>query len=179
MTQSIVPTGRARVLGDDEIIVSKTDLRGHLTYVNDLFVDISGYEEADLLGKPHNVIRHPAMPRSVFGLLWETLQSGEELFAYVVNLCANGDHYWVFAHVTPTRDRSGSVTGYHSNRRSVSPRAVERVQRLYDRLLLAERRESGGRAATAAGTAELHAALGESGTTYDRWVWSLLEGQAA
>ncbi len=67
-----------------------------------MFLTIAGYTEREVLGQPHSMIRHPDMPRGVFALLWETIASGSEIFAYVVNLAKNGDHYWVFAHVTPT-----------------------------------------------------------------------------
>jgi len=169
----VLPTGRHRQLGAEDVIVSKTDLRGHLTYVNDTFVDISGYAEQDLLGKAHNVIRHPDMPRAVFALLWETLQRGEEIFAYVVNLCADGDHYWVLAHVTPTVDAGGRTVGYHSNRRAPAPEAVAQAEAVYRRVLAVEAAQPSARVATAAGTAELQRILAEAGTTYDAWVWSL------
>lgn len=74
----------------DSLIVSKTNLKGHLTYMNDVFLDVAGYREQELVGKPHNVIRHPDMPRCVFKLLWDQLQQGKEVFAYVVNLTKAG-----------------------------------------------------------------------------------------
>ena len=95
-------TGVERTFGEDEIIVSKTDLTGRITYANDVFLRISGYAEAEVLGQPHSIIRHPGTPRAVFSLLWRTIESGREIFAYVVNRAKNGDHYWVLAHVTPT-----------------------------------------------------------------------------
>ena len=96
------PTGREISFGEDEIIVSKTDTRGVITYSNTVFQRVSGYTEEELQGKPHSIIRHPDMPRCVFRLLWDTVQSGHELFAYVLNLAKNGDGYWVFAHITPS-----------------------------------------------------------------------------
>jgi PAS domain S-box-containing protein len=81
---------------EDEIIVSKTDLKGLITYANKTFLDISGFTEEELLGQPHNIIRHPDMPQCVFKLLWKTVAKGDEIFAYVKNMCKNGDHYWVF-----------------------------------------------------------------------------------
>lgn len=173
------PTGHARVLGAEDVIVSKTDVRGHLTYVNHTFLEICGYPETELLGRPHNVIRHPDMPRAVFELLWRELQAGREIFAYVVNLAANGDHYWVLAHVTPTFDRTGAIVGFHSNRRAPSPQAVARAEAAYAALCAVERRQPTARAATAAGTAELTGLLAGLGTTYDAWVWSLTGGPVA
>lgn len=168
-----MPTGVEKTFRPDQIIVSKTDPQGRLTYVNRLFVDISGYPEEDLLGRPHNVIRHPDMPRSVFRLLWERIASGEEIFAYVVNLSADGGHYWVLAHVTPTRDGAGTIVGYHSNRRTPSAVALGPVRALYADLLAAERAAGGTTEAVAAGDALLRARLAEAGLTYDEWVWGL------
>lgn len=170
---TIEPTGRPRPFGDDEIIVSKTDLRGHLTYVNDVFVRVSGFEEADLLGRPHNVIRHPAMPRAVFWLLWSEIQAGREIFAHVLNLAANGDHYWVFAHVTPTVGASGNTVGYHSNRRTASPRAIDAATALYAELVAAEARGNGPVDALERSKALLVERLESRGLDHQRWVWSL------
>ena len=73
MTKSPYVTGKEAFFGDDEIIVSKTDLKGHITYANDVFLKIAGYTEAEVLGRPHNLIRHPDMPRCVYKLLWDTI----------------------------------------------------------------------------------------------------------
>ena len=87
-------TGHEVFFDDDEIIVSKTDLTGKITYANDMFLRIAGYKEVEVLGQPHSLIRHPDMPRSIFKLLWDTISAGGEIFAYVMNRCKNGDHYW-------------------------------------------------------------------------------------
>ncbi|MDH3236791.1 MAG: PAS domain-containing protein, partial [Alphaproteobacteria bacterium] len=119
------PTGREVFFDRDDLIVSKTNLKGHITYANDIFCDIAGYTEADVIGQPHNMIRHPDMPRCVFKLLWDTIQAGAEIFAYVVNMAKNGDHYWVLAHVTPSYDANGSIIGYHSTRRVPNPQTIQ------------------------------------------------------
>jgi len=136
-------TGVERFFDDDEIIVSKTDLKGHVTYANRVFLRMAGYTEQEILGQPHSIIRHPEMPRCIFKLLWDTLGSGKEIFAYVINRSANGDHYWVLAHVTPSYDDSGNVTGYHSSRRTVD-RAVldDTIIPLYKSLLDEENRHT-------------------------------------
>lgn len=85
--------GHERTLGRDEIIVSKTDTRGRLTYVNRTFMSIADYSEAELLGKPHNVIRHPDMPRTIFKLLWDRIAAGQEIFAWVKNRTKDGGFY--------------------------------------------------------------------------------------
>ncbi|CAL1125542.1 unnamed protein product [Cladocopium goreaui] len=132
---TITPTGHERTFHEDEIIVSKTDLKGIITYANLVFQRVSGFTEQELLGKPHNIIRHPDMPRCVFKLLWDTIAQGNEIFAYVVNLSKNGDHYWVFAHVTPSFDNQGNITGYHSSRRVPEKAAVDQVVPIYKMLL--------------------------------------------
>ncbi len=135
-----IPTGKERTFGEEEIIVSKTDTQGRITYVNDVFLRVAGYTESEVLGQPHSIIRHPDMPRCVFKLLWDTLEAGREIFAYVVNLSKEGDHYWVLAHVTPTFGKSGEIVGYHSNRRSPDRSALETIVPLYRALLAEEAR---------------------------------------
>jgi len=151
MSHSITPTNQEIFFEPDEIIVSKTDPKGRLTYVNDVFMRISGYDERELLGKPHNIIRHPDMPRAVFKLLWDTLISGQEIFAYVKNMSKNGDHYWVFAHVTPSFDANGMVIGCHSNRRVPTRKAIEAIAPVYAELLAIEAKHRNGKDSLAAG----------------------------
>ncbi len=132
-------TGKERFFKD--IIVSKTDLQGKLTYANRTFLEIAGFpDEKSCLGQPHNLIRHPDMPRSVFYLLWQTLQNDEEIFAYVINRALNGDHYWVLAHVTPSHDMNNNIVGYHSNRRIPNKQTLnENIIPLYKDLLRIEK----------------------------------------
>lgn len=136
MTKECQLTGEECFFEDDEIIVSKTNLKGHITYANRVFQRVAGYDEKELLGKPHSIIRHPDMPRCIFKLLWDTLEAGKEIFAYVLNRAKNGDHYWVLAHVTPSFDGSGNILGYHSSRR-VPERAIvdDKIIPLYKTLL--------------------------------------------
>ena len=115
---SVSLTGVERTFGTDEIIVSKTDTKGRIIYANEVFLRLAGFSEREIIGQPHSIIRHPAMPRCVFKLLWDTISSGKECFAYVLNRSKNGDHYWVLAHVTPTFDSKGTIVSYHSNRRN-------------------------------------------------------------
>jgi PAS domain S-box-containing protein len=172
---SVAPSGREVSFGEDEIIVSKTDLKGHITYANDVFQRVSGYREPELIGQPHNLIRHPDMPMSVFGLLWSTLAKGEEIFAYVLNQARNGDGYWVFAHVTPSRDASGRIVGYHSNRRVPYPDALPKVKALYAALRAEELRHPVARDGMAAATAMVVRTLAEAGVDYSQFVFGLSE----
>ena len=175
----IRPSGVERSFGQDELIVTKTDVQGRLTYCNDVFLRVSAYPEHEMLGQPHSMIRHPDMPRAVFKLLWDTLLDGREIFAYVVNLAGDGAHYWVLAHVTPSADASGKVVGYHSNRRVPSRRALEAIRPLYRQLLAEEARHSRPADAVAASTALLEATLASAGQSYDEFLWSLAGARVA
>ncbi|GAA3339972.1 PAS domain-containing protein [Amorphoplanes nipponensis] len=166
------------MLGDDELIVTKTDPRGVLTYTNDVFLRMSALREDEALGRPHNIIRHPDMPRAVFKLLWETLEQRQEVFAYVVNLATDGAHYWVLAHVTPSLDSHGRLVGYHSNRRRPDPAPVAAIAAIYAELRAEERRHDNSPAGLDASWARLRAVLAERGQTYDEFFWALTNGPA-
>jgi PAS domain S-box-containing protein len=167
------PTGHERTFSEDEIIVSKTDLTGRITYANEVFIHVCGYSETELLGAPHSIIRHPDMPRCVFKLAWDRIQAGAEIFAYVMNMAKNGDHYWVFAHLTPTFNTDGRIIGYHSNRRVPDERGKGVARSLYAGLLAEERRHPSKERAIQASTAILVAALAEKKASYDELVWSI------
>lgn len=169
----IVPSGREIHFGDEEIIVSKTDLKGHITYANDVFMKVSGYSEAELLGKPHNLIRHPEMPACVFQLLWDTIKHRQEIFAYVINMAKDGGHYWVFAHVTPSYDMSGRHIGYHSNRRVPYPDALPAVKSLYAQLCAVEGGYTSKKQAIQASTQVLLDLLAQQGKSYGEFVFGL------
>lgn len=166
----VTPTGQESPLGDDEIIVTKTDLKGKLTYANSVFLRVSSLGVKDAIGQPHNLIRHPEMPRCVFKLLWERLEAGEEIFAYVVNLALNGDHYWVVAHVTPSFDGAGNVVGYHSMRRKPSKAQVEKIVPLYKELMAEEKRHQSPKEGMAKSYEKLMDTLKGRGMSYDQFV---------
>jgi len=170
---SITPTGIERPWHTDEIIVSKTDLKGIITYANDVFLRVSMYSEQEMTGKPHNIIRHPDMPRVIFRLLWDTLKNGKEIFAYVNNMARNGDNYWVFAHVTPSRNNKGEITGYHSTRRKPDTTQIEKIKAVYDLLLSEERKHSHPQEGIDAASAALEKFLETKGMTYEQFVFSL------
>ncbi len=174
MKQDASLTGRALKMAADEIIVTKTDLDGRIKYGNRTFYKFAGYSEADCIGTQHNIIRHPDMPRSVFKLFWDTLKSGEEIFAYVNNRSKNGDHYWVLAHVSPSRNTSGEVVGYHSNRRAPNERVLSDViEPLYDKLLQAERSVASPKEGLAAGAKAIDDLLSENKATFNQFIFSL------
>ena len=124
--QGLHITGHERFFDPTEPIVSKTDTKGRITYANAVFRHIADYSEEELLGAPHSILRHPDMPRCVFKLLWDTISTGNEIFAYVINRAKNGDHYWVFAHVTPSFDKTGKIISYHSSRRVPRRDAIDK-----------------------------------------------------
>ncbi len=121
-----------------ELIISKTDLQGKITYANRTFMRVSNYSELDLLGQNHNLIRHPSMPRGVFYGLWSTLKAGNEFFGFIKNYTSDQNYYWVFANVTPDVV-NGNVTGYYSVRRSPAKQAISSVEQLYRQMLEKER----------------------------------------
>jgi PAS domain S-box-containing protein len=172
--RDIQPTGEERTFSPDELIVSKTDPRGVITYANDVFLRVSRYSRSEVVGKPHNIIRHPEMPKAVYKLLWDTLARKREIFAYINNLAADGAHYWVLAHVTPSYGYDGSVIGYHSNRRSPSPAAVEQMAPLYEELLAEERRHANGREAVEASSALFERLVAERAESYERFIWTVI-----
>lgn len=177
MVKKISPTGIERFFDDDDIIVSKTDLKGHLTYTNKIFLDISGYTEKEVIGKPHSVIRHPDMPRTIFKTLWDTVLGGQEVFAYVNNCAKNGDHYWVYAHVTPSYDSKGNVVGFHSNRRVPDRRILdEHIIPLYGQLKTAEDNPSNRKDGLSAGTSMLQNVLHDAGVAYDEFMATIGQG---
>ena len=139
---NITPKNNEIVIEDSRIIVSKTDLKGQITYMNTYFIEISRYQELELLGKPHNIIRHPDMPKAIFKLLWDTIQKGEEINAYVKNLAKDGSYYWVLANVTPSFDANKNIIGYFSVRRKPTSQALEYIKKLYAKMLSIEKRSS-------------------------------------
>ncbi|GLQ05096.1 PAS domain-containing protein [Sneathiella chinensis] len=167
-------TGVERTFDPNELIVSKTDLTGKIVYGNRLFFQLAGYTEQECLGKQHNVVRHPDMPRAVFDLLWETIKAGREIFAYVVNRSSNGDHYWVFAHITPSLSSDGAINGYHSNRRTVNRSVLEQhIIPLYRKLREIEASADSPKAGLANSRKFLTDLLAEKGQSFNQFMFSL------
>ena len=159
-----------RDMKDNDFIVSKTDLKGQITYVNKIFMEMSEYSEEELLGQPHSIIRHKDMPKAVFQLLWDMVQNKEEIFAFVCNQTKNGNDYWVYANITPSIDQNGKIIGYYSVRRKPNPKAIEILKPLYASMLSAER--SGG---VSAGMKLLTDILSEKGVSYNEFIIAIQE----
>lgn len=167
-----VPKGNERSFDRNEFIVSKTDIKGAITYVNHVFISVSGYTEIELIGQPHNCIRHPDMPRCIFKLAWERIGKGHEIFAYVKNLCKNGDYYWVLAHMVPSYDLDGNHVGYHSSRRAPDKKNINAIEPIYQKLLDIEQESSDRKKGLEDSYAYLKNFLKEQNLTYDQFIFS-------
>lgn len=124
---------REREYPEDQRLISVTDSRGVITYCNDAFIAISGFDRDELLGSPHNIVRHPDMPEAVFVHMWSYLKAGKAWMGIVKNRCKRGDFYWVNAYVTPIFD-SGRIVGYESVRVKPDEAQVRRASQLYARI---------------------------------------------
>ncbi len=174
MVKKVYVSGVEKFFDENDILVSKTDLKGRLTYVNKTFLEVSGYSEKECVGQPHSLIRHPDMPRCAFKILWDTIQSGKEVFVYVNNRAKDGRNYWVFAHVTPSFGADGSIIGYHSNRRQPDRDVLENdIIPLYQKLLAEEARHRNAKEGLAASEAILKQTLEASGLAYDEFIATL------
>lgn len=133
MRQNLPINQRERTFPDHERLISTTDLHSKITYCNDAFAEISGFTREELLGQPHNMVRHPDMPPAVFGHMWDTLKQGKPWMGVVKNRSKNGDFYWVSAYVTPIYE-NGQMSGYESVRSVPSEAQKRRADALYARL---------------------------------------------
>jgi aerotaxis receptor len=133
MRKNLPVTGRRISLPENANILSTTDPDSRITYVNPDFIATSGFTESELLGQPHNLIRHPDMPEAAFKHMWATLKSGKSWMGLVKNRCKNGDHYWVSAYVTPITQQ-GKTREYQSVRTAPEPAQVQAAEAGYARL---------------------------------------------
>jgi PAS domain S-box-containing protein len=172
MKYKVQPSSLEKVMRESDFIVSKTDLKGRIIYGNRIFIEFSGFSESELLGAPHNLIRHPDMPRGVFKFLWDTLEQKKECFAYVKNMAKDGSFYWVFANVTPDFDSNGQVNGYLSVRRAPKRSAVDVLAGVY-KMMLVEEERAGARDACDASLALLTKILADKGLSYEELILAL------
>jgi len=172
MKNRITPRDEERCLAENDFVVSRTDLKGRITYCNRIFMGLAGYREQELLGVQHNILRHPDMPRGAFKLVWDTLKEGKEVFAYVKNLASDGAYYWVFANITADRDEAGTITGYYSVRRSPRRAAIEVIEPVYRQMLEIEKQHH-ARDQMDHSLAFLSDLLKEKDTTYEKLVLAI------
>ena len=138
--QRPTPIDKEIELDPKRYLVSETDEKGVITYVNDYFMEVSGYSKEELIGQPHNILRHPDMPKVIFKLLWETIQSGENINAVVKNLAKDGRYYWIFTEFEIRKNTdTGEIIGYHASRKAVSKHIVEIISEIYGKLLEMEK----------------------------------------
>ena len=116
------------------VIVSETDTKGIITYANRKFCEISGYTQEELIGQPHNIIRHPDMPKEAFSKLWSTIQSGQIWHGLVKNLRKDGQFYWVETEILPAKNENNEITGYVAARRSSSRKNIEETAIMYRKM---------------------------------------------
>ena len=119
-------------------VVSKTDVRGIITYTNSIFRALSGYEKGEMVGKPHNIIRHPDMPKIVFKEMWDTILRGNSWSGIVKNLRKDGRYYWVEAFITPIFNETGMIIGFSSARKEVNENLKKFYEEKYKEMRLKE-----------------------------------------
>jgi PAS domain S-box-containing protein len=125
-------------LKNNVYIESDTDLTGKITYVNDYFAEISGYTKEELVGKPHSIVRHPDMPKILFKVLWQRLQSGQNLIAAIKNLAKDGRYYWVFTDFEPI-EKDKATIGYKASRKKISKHVTDVLDPIYKKLVEVEK----------------------------------------
>ncbi len=174
MKRKITPTDKERVMRENDFIVSKTDLKGIITYTNRIFMEFANYTEEELLGKNHNVIRHPDMPSVIFKVLWGEIQAGREINAYVKNLSSDGAYYWVYANITPVTNGKNEIVGYSAVRRAPDREKLHKVIiPLYEKLLAEERKHSKKSDGIAASYKLLTQILEEQGKSYEEFILTI------
>ena len=165
-----IPTQKEIKLNPKRYIVSKTDAKGIIEYGNDYFTEVCGYSESELIGKPHNIVRHPDMPRIVFKMMWDRINQRQNIMAVVKNMAKNGDHYWVITEFEPKVDPITNEIISHTAFRKAAPRkAIETMEPIYAKLLEIEK--EGGMEAS---EKYLRGFLEDNNTTYDDFIDNLV-----
>ncbi|ECL0285437.1 PAS domain-containing protein [Campylobacter coli] len=157
-------------LQEDSLITSKTDLKGRIVYANDDFLKYAGYTMGEVLNKPHNIVRHEDMPRTVFKCLWDYIQKGDEIFAFVKNKAKDGNFYWVFANVSASFDANGNIINYYSVRRAPNRKSISIIEEVY-KILLEKEKKSG----INAGVSALMDIVSSYKMTYNELIFNLQE----
>ncbi len=165
------PKNEEIVISPKKTIVSRTDAKGIIKFANDYFMDIAGYNEKELYGQPHNVIRHPDMPKIIFKLLWDELKKGNDMRAIIKNLAKDGRYYWVITNFHTLRDDDGNIIGYYARRKAVPQHVKEEIEKLYK--TLRELEEHGGMEAS---EKYLNEWLSKHNTTFQDYVENLFGG---
>ena len=152
-----------------KFIVSKTDIKGKITFINKNFCEASGYSEDELIGAPHNILRHPDMPSAIFYLVWKNLLSGRAISGVVKNLTKDGRYYWVIADFEPKFDTNGNIISLTAFRRIAPSSVVDIVEELYATMLTIEKKHGMDKSLS-----YLEGYLEEHGVTYDTFITDLV-----
>ncbi|CAA6810989.1 MAG: SIGNAL-TRANSDUCTION SENSOR PROTEIN-PAS/PAC domain [uncultured Sulfurovum sp.] len=165
------------IVRDEEIsfskrkfIVSKTDIKGKIIFTNKNFSEISGYSEAELVGEPHNILRHPDMPRAVFFLVWKTLLAGNPISGVIKNLAKDGRYYWVIADLEAKKDANGNIIALTAFRRAAPQDVVDKVEELYTTMVSIEKKHNMEKS-----LAYLEAYLEENNVNYHEFMDGLIK----
>lgn len=130
------PSDREVDWNKTKVLLSKTDTKGTILYANEAFIDVSGYDEFELIGQPHNVIRHPDMPKVIFKFLWDSIKSGKNIHAIIKNMSKTGRYYWVITDFKIIADEDGEIVGYFGTRKSVPETIIVKfIEPLYKKLI--------------------------------------------
>ncbi len=127
------------VVFDGRSLISETDTKGNITFVNRKFVEMTGYSKKEVVGHPHNILRHPDMPKVAFEGMWNIIKDGKVWDGYVKNLRKDGKYYWVDVHIVPKKDENGTIIGYIASRKVTDPKRLETTIIQYKRLLAEEK----------------------------------------
>lgn len=130
----ITPINESVVWDTTKTIVSKADLFGSIEYINDTFSEVSGYDESELVGQPHNIIRHPDMPQVIFKILWDHIKQGKRFHGIIKNLAKSGKYYWVITDFDYIVGDDAKILKYIARRKSISAGVIEKIEDLYKRL---------------------------------------------
>ena len=170
----VEPKDEEIILDTKRYIVSKTDPKGIIEYGNDYFVEISGYDEAELIDSPHNIIRHPDMPKIIFKAMWDRIKRRENIKAIVKNLAKDGRYYWVLAEIEPKIDPATSeIVGYTAYRKAAPRKAIEAIEPLYKKL-----REIEDKKGIEASQKYLSGFLDDKKMSYDQFINSLIDNKS-
>ncbi len=153
-----------------KFIVSKTDLKGNIIFINKNFSEVSGYDEAELIGAPHNILRHPDMPRAVFFVVWQTLLAGQPISGVVKNLAKSGKYYWVIADLEPKFNLKGEIVALTAFRRAAPQDVIDTTEELYATMLAIEKKHGMEKS-----LAYLEAFLEEHNLTYNEFIEELIK----
>ena len=165
------PTDVEHEVTSVDMIVSKSDEKGNITYTNPIFMKISGYTQGELLDQPHAILRHPDMPKVIFKYLWDNIQAGKDVNAYVKNLCKDGGFYWVLAQVRVAKNPDGSFRNYVSTRKCITDGTKETISVLYAKRLDIEK--SDGVEASEKALMDFLAENGQSAATFNDFMLQL------